>query len=84
MLEFTKKVLLTGVERRQPKKEGASSYILMHILGSTGQTMSFMYRGDENKIFSLEKMKEYNFYFAYQENGQYKNIFIIDIDLNDK
>lgn len=79
MLDFNKKVLLTGVEKRQSKKEGSLPYILMHLLGANGQTMSFIFKGDENKIFSLEKMKEYDFQFSYQENGQYKNIFITDI-----
>lgn len=80
MIEFKQGALITGAEKRQSKKENSLPYILIHVLGTNGQTMSLMYKGDENKILGLEKMKLYDVTFAYQENGQYKNLVITDID----
>lgn len=84
MLEFKLGVLITGIEKRQSKKEGSLPYILIHVMGSNGQTMSLMYKGDENKVFSLEKMKFYDVDFAYIENGQFKNLVIKDINIDKK
>lgn len=77
MLQFVKKMIITGAEQRT-KKDG-STYVLVHVLGSNGQTFACMYKGEVNKIMTLEKMKEYN--IAFNVNvGQYTHISIDDIN----
>ena len=44
MLNFTKKMIVTGAEQRI-KKDG-NSYVLVHVLGNNGQTFSCIYKGD--------------------------------------
>lgn len=77
MLEFNKKMIVTGAEQRT-KKDG-STYVLVHVLGSNGQTFASIYKGDVNKIMTLEKMKEYNISFVANV-GQYTHININDIN----
>ena len=77
MLEFTKKMIVTGAEQRM-RKDG-TPYVLVHVLGSNGQTFASIYKGDVNKIMTLEKMKEYNISFVVNV-GQYTHININDIN----
>ena len=77
MLKFNKKMIVTGAEQRT-KKDG-SNYVLVHVLGGNGQTFACMYKGDVNKIMTLEKMKEYNISFNVNV-GQYTHISIDDIN----
>lgn len=77
MLEFNKKMIITGAEQRTKKDN--STYVLVHVLGTNGQTFACMYRGDVNKIMTLEKMKEYNIAFSVSV-GQYTHISINDIN----
>lgn len=78
MLEFNKKMMITGAEQRN-KKDG-STYILVHVLGGNGQTFACMYKGDANKIMQLEKMKEYDLSFVINI-GQYTHVNIADINI---
>lgn len=78
MLEFNKKLMITGAEQRVKKSDG-STYIIVHCMGDNGQTFGSMYRGDANKIMQLEKMKEYNVKFLISV-GQYTHISILDIE----
>ena len=77
MLEFTKKMIITGAEQRT-RKDG-TTYVLVHVLGSNGQTFACMYKGEVNKIMQIEKMNEYNIYFNVNV-GQYTQISINDIN----
>lgn len=77
MLEFNNKMIITGAEQRT-RKDG-TTYVLVHVLGSNGQTFACMYKGDVNKIMTLEKMKEYNIAFVVNV-GQYTQININDIN----
>lgn len=77
MLEFEKICLVTGAEQRT-KKDG-NTYTIIHILGDNGQTLSCMYKGDMNKVFSLQKMNEYNVKFNLNV-GQYTSCTISDVD----
>lgn len=75
MVEFTKKMMITGAEQRV-KKDG-STYVLVHVMGGNGQTFSSMYKGDVNKVMSLVKMREYDVDFVVNI-GQYTHINILD------
>ena len=77
MLQFTQKMTITGAEQRT-RKDG-TTYILVHVLGTNGQTFACMYKGEPNKIMQLEKMKEYNIHFNVNV-GQYTQISINDIN----
>lgn len=77
MLNFTKKMIVTGAEQRV-KKDG-NSYVLVHVLGNNGQTFSCIYKGDVNKVMTLEKMQQYNIDFSVSI-GQYTHISIVDIN----
>lgn len=76
MLEFVKNCIVTGAEQRQRKDQ--STYMLVHVLGDNGQTVSCMYKGDSNKIFSIDKMKNYDVKFSLTV-GQYTHVQILDI-----
>lgn len=78
MLEFTKQLIVTGAEQRT-KKDG-STYILIHVLGDSGVTVSCLYKGDSNKVLNLEKMKVHNISFSLNV-GKYTQLTIADIDL---
>ena len=69
MLEFSKKIMITGAEQRVKKSDG-STYIIVHCMGDSGQTFGSMFRGDTNKIMQIEKMKEYEVKFSISV-GQY-------------
>ena len=77
MLEFTKKMIITGAEQRTRKDN--TTYVLVHVLGSNGQTFACMYKGEVNKIMQIEKMNEYNISFVVNV-GQYTHISINDIN----
>ena len=76
MLKFSRECIVTGAEQRT-KKDG-TSYTLVHILGDNGQTLSCMFKGDVNKVFSLKKMNTYNVVFDLTV-GQYTVCTISDI-----
>lgn len=77
MIEFRKKVMITGAEQRT-KKDG-STYILVHVLTDSGVTCSCMFKGDANKVMGIEKMTEYNVDFVVSV-GQYTHLTIKDIN----
>jgi hypothetical protein len=77
MLEFERKVMITGAEQRQ-KKDG-TSYILIHVMGDNGVTLSCMYKGDANKVMGLEKMSDYSVKFSISV-GQYTQFNVVDIN----
>lgn len=77
MLDFNKDMIITGAEQRY-KKDG-TGYVIVHVLGDNGQTFPCMFRGDVNKVMSLEKMKKYEISFVVNV-GRYTNISIIDIN----
>lgn len=77
MIEFTKKMLITGAEQRT-KKDG-NTYILVHVLTDSGVTCSCMYKGDPNKVMGIEKMSQYNVTFTVSV-GQYTQLNILDIN----
>ena len=78
MLEFSKKIMITGAEQRVKKSDG-STYIIVHCMGDNGQTFGSMFKGDTNKIMQIEKMKEYDVKFAINV-GQYTHLSILDIN----
>lgn len=77
MLEFCNKMMITGAEQRV-KKDG-TTYIIVHVMGTNGQTFACMYKGDVNKVMQLEKMKEYDIDFVVTI-GQYTHVNIKDIN----
>ena len=58
MLEFNKKLVVTGAEQKI-RKDG-TAYTLVHVMGENGATFACVYKGDINRIMSLTKMKEYD------------------------
>jgi hypothetical protein len=77
MLNFKRSVLITGVEERQ--KTDGSTYVLIHVLGDEGVTVSCQYKGDKNKIFGLKKMSSYECDFSFV-GGKYPTLHILDIE----
>jgi len=77
MIEFVKSCIVTGAEQRTKKDN--STYILIHVLGDNGQTVSCMFKGDNNKIFDLKKMNTYDVTFAIHV-GQYTALSVLDIN----
>lgn len=77
MLEFNKECIVTGAEQRTKKDN--TQYTLIHILGDNGQTLSCIYKGDVNKVFTLKKMNTYNVLFNLNV-GQYTSCVIADIN----
>lgn len=76
MLNFRKKVIITGIEKKT--KQDGSGYILIHVLGDEGVTVSCKYNGEENKIFDIQKMNEYMCDFSFV-GGKYPKVEILDI-----
>ena len=57
MLNFNKKLIITGAEQKV-RKDG-TVYTLIHVMGENGATFASVFKGDVNKVMSLNKMKEY-------------------------
>lgn len=76
MLNFKRSVLITGVEERQ--KADKSTYVLIHVLGDEGVTVSCQYKGDKNKVFGLKKMSSYECDFVFV-GGKFPTLQILDI-----
>lgn len=76
MLEFNKKLIITGAEQKI-RKDG-TAYTLVHVMGESGATFSCVYKGDINKIMSLTKMKDYDITFELSL-GQYTRLSIKNI-----
>ena len=76
MLEFEKELIITGAEQRT-RKDG-TVYTLIHVMGETGQTFSCVYKGEINKVMSLQKMEKYKINFELFL-GQYTRLSITDI-----
>lgn len=77
MIEFSKKLIITGAEQRTNKNTN-NTYILVHVMGDNGVTISCMYKGDPNKIMGLKKMQHYDVTFAINV-GQYTHLNVLDI-----
>ena len=58
MIQFTKKLMITGAEQKN-RKDG-TIYTLVHIMGENGATFACVYKGDINKIMSVKKMEKYD------------------------
>lgn len=76
MLEFEKELIITGAEQRL-RKDG-TSYTLLHIMGENGVTFSSVFKGDVNKVMSLQKMEKYNIKFELVL-GQYTRLSVLEI-----
>ena len=77
MLNFEREVIITGIERKTNTEKG-TSYILIHVLGDEGVTISPIYKGDENKVFDVKKMEKYYCSFSFV-GGKYPRLEILDI-----
>ena len=78
MLQFEKKLVITGAEQRVRKDNTA--YTLVHILLDNGTTCSCVYKGDINKIMSLKPLEKYPIQFELSV-GQYTRLSVTDIVL---
>ena len=78
MIEFTKKLMITGAEQRTNKSTN-NTYILVHVMGENGVTISCMYKGDANKIMNLKKMQTYEVTFSINVS-QYTHLNVLDIN----
>lgn len=76
MLQFEKKLIITGAEQKV-RKDG-TLYTLIHVLGENGATFACVFKGDVNKVMSVKKMEQHNLKFEISV-GQYTRISIIDI-----
>ena len=76
MLQFEKKLIITGAEQKV-RKDG-TLYTLIHVLGENGATFACVFKGDVNKVMSLKKMEQHNLKFELSV-GQYTRVSIIDI-----
>ena len=76
MLEFNKKLVVTGAEQKI-RKDG-TAYTLVHVMGENGATFACVYKGDINKIMSLTKMEQYDITFELAL-GQYTRLSIKNI-----
>lgn len=76
MLQFEKKLIITGAEQKV-RKDG-TLYTLIHVLGENGATFACVYKGDVNKVMSVKKMEQHNLKFELSV-GQYTRVSIIDI-----
>ena len=76
MLQFEKKLIITGAEQKV-RKDG-TLYTLIHVLGENGSTFACVYKGDVNKVMSVKKMEQHNLKFELSV-GQYTRVSIIDI-----
>ena len=61
MLQFEKKLIITGAEQKV-RKDG-TLYTLIHVLGENGATFACVYKGDVNKVMSVKKMEQHNLKF---------------------
>lgn len=75
-MNFNKKVIITGLDYRT--KADNTSYVLLHVLTESGQTIACMYRGDNSKLSRIEKLKEYDVEFVVNV-GKYTNLNISDV-----
>ena len=76
MLNFNKKLIITGAEQKV-RKDG-TVYTLIHVMGENVATFASVFKGDVNKVMSLTKMKEYTITFELVL-GQYTRLSITDI-----
>lgn len=72
-MEFTKRLLLTGIEKRMGKN---GDYILITVMLDNGKTVDLLWKGEN--LGTYEKMKAYE--FALKINfGKYTNVSVMSI-----
>ena len=79
MIQFNKKMVITGAEQKVRKDN--TTYTLVHILGENGATFACVYKGDINKVMSVKKMDEYDLEFELSL-GQYTRLSLVDIKVS--